>query len=252
MGAQPASSEESMGESGAEEEEGEDEEFESANMSESGAGAIPVAAAFDMKQLRATFRNEVRDERRLAAEERKADMERARKANETAAANLKRDVTNAIADLLQQHSVDNAKTLEAGIGRAQSVAATSAQTAMKSIVGPSIDAAVRAQMETSVVPKMEIACSTMFTQVKHTFERGMADLNTELLAARESAAISQATPFVSGLKQATSEVRQAATALMTDIPNQVSQALAKTSAPAHAPAAMAPPSGMSKSVPQGK
>ena len=50
-------------------------------MSESGAGAIPVAAAFDMKQLRATIRNEmrellneVRDERRLAAEERKADM----------------------------------------------------------------------------------------------------------------------------------------------------------------------------------
>ena len=256
--AQPASSEESMGESGAEEEEGEDEEFESANMSESGAGAIPVAAAFDMKQLRATIRNEmrellneVRDERRLAAEERKADMERARKANETAAANLKRDVTNAIAALLQQHSVDNAKTLEAGIGRAQSVAATSAQTAMKSIVGPSIDAAVRAQMETSVVPKMEIACSTMFTQVKHTFERGMADLNTELLAARESAAISQATPFVSGLRQATTEVRQAATALMTDIPNQVAQAMAKVTARAHS--GMGAPPGMApKSVTQGK
>ena len=71
-----------------------------------------------------------------------------------------------------------------------------------------------------MVPKMEQACKTMFVQIKQTFEQGMRDLNTELLAARESAAISQATPFVSGLKQATSEVRQAATALMTDIPTK--------------------------------
>ena len=91
----------------------------------------------DMKQIRAIVRDELRElldevkaERRQAAEERKADMERVRKANETAAANLKRDVTNAIATLLQQHSKENAKTLENGIGRAQSSAATSAQTAM--------------------------------------------------------------------------------------------------------------------------
>merc|ERR1712216_535254 len=109
-----------------------------------------------MKQIRAIVRDELRElldevkaERRQAAEEHKA--------NETAAANLKRDVTNAIATLLQQHSKENAKTLENGIGRAQSSAATSAQTAMKSIVGPAADAAVRAQMETSVVPKMEQA-----------------------------------------------------------------------------------------------
>ena len=258
----PAMAEEVVEESEGESEDDKDEEFESANMSESGTGGVVAQRGvemMDMKQIRAIVRDELRElldevkaERRQAAEERKADMERVRKANETAAANLKRDVTNAIATLLQQHSKENAKTLENGIGRAQSSAATSAQTAMKSIVGPAADAAVRAQMETSVVPKMEQACKTMFVQIKQTFEQGMRDLNTELLAARESAAISQATPFVSGLKQATSEVRQAATALMTDIPNQVSQALAKTSAPAHAPAAMAPPSGMSKSAPQGK
>tara|TARA_B100000287_G_C20578358_1_gene759352 strand:+ start:17 stop:1324 length:1308 start_codon:yes stop_codon:yes gene_type:complete len=258
----PAMAEEVVEESEGESEDDKDEEFESANMSESGTGGVVAQRGvemMDMKQIRAIVRDELRElldevkaERRQAAEERKADMERVRKANETAAANLKRDVTNAIATLLQQHSKENAKTLENGIGRAQSSAATSAQTAMKSIVGPAADAAVRAQMETSVVPKMEQACKTMFVQIKQTFEQGMRDLNTELLAARESAAISQATPFVSGLKQATSEVRQAATALMTDIPNQVSQALAKTSAPAHAPAGMTPPSGMSKSAPQGK
>jgi len=76
-------------------------------------------------------------------------------------------------------------------------------------------------------------------------------LNTELLAARESAAISQATPFVSGLRQATTEVRQAATALMTDIPNQVAQAMAKVTA--RAPSGMGAPPGMApKSVTQGK
>lgn len=256
----PAMAQEVVEESEGESEDDKDEEFESANMSESGTGGVVAQRGvelMDMKQIRAVIRDELRElldevkaERLQAAEERKADMERARKANETAAANLKRDVTNAIATLLQQHSKENAKTLENGIGRAQSSAATSAQTAMKSIVGPAIDAAVRAQMETSVVPKMEQACKTMFAQVKQTFEHGMRDLNTELLAARESAAISQATPFVSGLKQATSEVRQAATALMTDIPNQVSQALAKASA--RAPAAMNAPPGMSKSAPQGK
>ena len=73
----------------------------------------------DMKQIRAIVRDELRElldevkaERRQAAEERKADMERVRKANETLAANLKRDVTNAIATLLQQHSKENAKTLK--------------------------------------------------------------------------------------------------------------------------------------------
>merc|ERR1719310_1287946 len=129
-----------------------------------------------MKQIRAIVRDELRElldevkaERRQAAEERKADREQVGKANGTAAANLKREVTNAIATLLQQHSKENAKTLENGIGRAQSSAATSAQTAMKSIVGPAADAAVRTQMETSVVPKMEQACKTMFVQIKQTF-----------------------------------------------------------------------------------
>lgn len=243
-----------------EEEEEDEEEFTSAHMSDSGVGAIGAAASIDVKQLRSTIRSEmqsildeIREERRLAAEERKMDMERARKANETAASNLKRDVTNAIAALLQQHSEANAKTLEAGIGRAQSVAATSAQQAMKSIVGPSIDAAVRSQMETSVVPKVEIACASMFAQVKQTFEKGMADLNTELLAARESAAISQATPFVSGLRAATSEIRQAATVLLTDIPNQVAQAVSKAAVPPRGAPGMAGPPGMApKSVTQGK
>lgn len=41
--------EESMGEFGVEEEEGEDEEFEFVNMSESGVGAIFVVVVFDMK-----------------------------------------------------------------------------------------------------------------------------------------------------------------------------------------------------------
>ncbi|OUS42309.1 hypothetical protein BE221DRAFT_105265 [Ostreococcus tauri] len=231
------------------------EEFESAEMSESMEAAmvsrVPVASV-DMKQIRAIIRDEMRDildelraERRKAAEERATDMERARKASEAAAANLKRDITSAIATLMQQHSVENAKTLEAGVGRAQSVAATSAQTALKSIVGPSIDGAVRAHMETSVVPKMEMACATMFSQVKQTFERGMLDLNTELLAARESAAIAQVTPFVSGLRQATTEIRQAATALMTDVPNQVAQAMSKITP-------IAPPPGMSPKSVQGK
>jgi len=251
----PTLTEEAVDESEVDEEE-EGDEFESAEMSES-AGAVTTQAApmaaFDLKLIREAIRSEMRElldevraERRQAAEERKADMERARKANETAAANLKRDVTNAIATLLQQHAAESAKSLEAGIGRAQSVAATSAQTAMKSIVGPSIDAAVRAQMETSVVPKMELACATMFSQVKQTFERGMTDLNTELLAARESAAIAQITPFVSGLRQATTEVRQAATALMTDIPNQVAQAMSKITP--RAPPGIAAPGMSPKSV----
>jgi len=124
---------------------------------------------------------------------------------------------------------------------------------MKSIVGPSIDAAVRSQMETSVVPKVEIACASMFAQVKQTFEKGMADLNTELLAARESAAISQATPFVSGIRAATSEIRQAATVLLTDIPNQVAQAVSKAAVPPRGLPSMAGPPGMApKSVTQGK
>lgn len=244
----------------AEEEYDVDDDEEMVSAAASGAttpAAIPIAAAaVDIKQLRAAIRGEmqelleeIRSERRQAAEERKADMERARKANETAAANLKRDVTNAIATLLQQHGDANAKTIEAGVARAQSVAATSAQTAMKSIVGPAIDSAVRAQMETSVVPRFELACGEMFKQVKATFEKGMADLNTELLAARESAVLSQTQPLVSGLRAATSEVRQAATVLLTDVPNQVAAAMSKVNV-VGAPS-MGPPPGMAtKSAPR--
>lgn len=237
-----------------------DDDDEMVSAAASGAttpAAIPIAAAaVDVKQLRAAIRSEmqelleeIRSERRQAAEERKADMERAKKSNETAAANLKRDVTNAIATLLQQYGESNAKTIEAGVARAQSVAVTSAQTAMKSIVGPAIDSAVRAQMETSVVPRFELACGEMFKQVKSTFERGMSDLNSELLAARESAILSQTQPLVSGLRAATNEVRQAATVLLTDVPNQVAVAMSKASA--GVPATMGAPPGMpTKSAPR--
>ena len=133
----PPWQEEVVEESEGESEDEKDEEFESANTSESGTGGVVAQRGvemMDMKQIRAIVRDELRElldevkaERLQAAEERKADMERVRKANETAAANLKRDVTNATVTLLQQHSKENAKTLENGIGRAQSSAATSAQ-----------------------------------------------------------------------------------------------------------------------------
>ena len=89
----PAMAEEVVEESEGESEDDKDEEFESANMSESGTGGVVAQRGvemMDMKQIRAIVRDELRElldevkaERRQAAEERKADMERVRKADET-------------------------------------------------------------------------------------------------------------------------------------------------------------------------
>jgi len=227
--------------------------------------ALPVAAV-DVAQLRAAIRDEmqgflddIRKERQKAEEDRKKDLEAMREANEMLMKILRQELSRKTSmeelmskaiDEVRAAGAENTKKIEAGVARTQSAAATSAQTAVKSIVGPAIDAAVRAQMETSVVPRFESACGEMFKQVKATFEKGMSDLNSELLASRESAVMAQAAPFVSGLRAASNEVRQAATVLLTDVPNQVAVAIAKASVGASAPTGQPIPVAAPKSAPR--
>ena len=81
--------------------------------------------------------------------------------------------------------------------------------------------ALASAMTGTVVPKFEAATREMFDQVKGAFEKGMDDIAQELYTQKENAIAAEATPLISSLRLASSEVRGAAEALLTmeSIPN---------------------------------
>ena len=75
--------------------------------------------------------------------------------------------------------------------------------------------ALASAMTGTVVPKFEAATREMFDQVKGAFEKGMDDIAQELYTQKENAIAAEATPLISSLRLASSEVRGAAEALLT-------------------------------------
>jgi enhancer of mRNA-decapping protein 4 len=75
--------------------------------------------------------------------------------------------------------------------------------------------ALATAMTGTVVPKFEAATREMFDQVKGAFEKGMDDIAQELYTQKENAIAAEATPLISSLRLASSEVRGAAEALLT-------------------------------------
>ena len=125
-----------------------------------------------------------------------------------------------VTNIVNRELTPRAPALAADIAKANKSGGGDASKESKEIV-KALPGALATAMTGTVVPKFEAATREMFEQVKGAFEKGMDDIAQELYTQKENAIAAEATPLISSLRLASSEVRGAAEALLTmeSIPN---------------------------------
>ena len=158
----------------------------------------------------------------MQAEREAAERERQKQLLTAVSAAITRDLPvqmeKIVTNIVKRELKALAPALAADIAKAKSGGgdASSSKEIVKALPG-----ALATAMTGTVVPKFEAATREMFEQVKGAFEKGMDDIAQELYTQKENAIAAEATPLISSLRLASSEVRGAAEALLTmeSIPN---------------------------------
>ena len=160
----------------------------------------------------------------MQAEREAAERERQKQLLTAVSAAITRDLPvqmeKIVTNIVKRELKAMAPALAADIAKANKSGGGDASKESKEIV-KALPGALATAMTGTVVPKFEAATREMFEQVKGAFEKGMDDIAQELYTQKENAIAAEATPLISSLRLASSEVRGAAEALLTmeSIPN---------------------------------
>lgn len=160
----------------------------------------------------------------MQAEREAAERERQKQLLTAVSAAITRDLPvqmeKIVTNIVKRELKALAPALAADIAKANKSGGGDASKESKEIV-KALPGALATAMTGTVVPKFEAATREMFEQVKGAFEKGMDDIAQELYTQKENAIAAEATPLISSLRLASSEVRGAAEALLTmeSIPN---------------------------------
>ena len=151
----------------------------------------------------------------MQAEREAAERERQKQLLTAVSAAITRDLPvqmeKIVTNIVKRELKAMAPALAADIAKAKSGGGdASSKEIVKALPG-----ALATAMTGTVVPKFEAATREMFEQVKGAFEKGMDDIAQELYTQKENAIAAEATPLISSLRLASSEVRGAAEALLT-------------------------------------